>query len=177
MKTPQLYFHSAYINIYNEKLFDTTDDVLIVSYVWTLTIDGPPGYDADFPSGPSITVTNLTEGNYTVTLTVTDEHGWSDTTTAIVYVIENYPPIAVILPPKQTVFLPNDTAVFNGSTSTDDVLIVSYVWELIDGPSGFDAVFPSGPSITMTDLTEGNYTISLTVTDEHDWSEYETRSI
>jgi len=72
------------------------------------------------------------------------------------------------------VFLPNDTAVFNGSTSTDDVLIVSYVWELIDGPPGYDADFPPGQSITMTNLAEGNYTVSLTVTDEHGWSDTTT---
>merc|ERR1719370_2346122 len=66
---------------------------------------------------------------------------------------------------------------FNGSTSTDNIKIVSYVWELVSGPVDYQAEFPYSPSISMTNLTAGNYTIRLTVTDNEGLSDTATATL
>lgn len=49
----------------------------------------------------------------------------------------NEPPVAVIVPSSQTVHLPNNVAILDGRTSTDDTKIVSYKWNLEKGPISY----------------------------------------
>jgi len=184
----------------------STDDLLIVSYHWEL-VSGPPGYyfddlrtdysgnweddiiddlhsdewGPDFASEQSIELFELIKGTYIFRLTVYDENDLSDSTTATLIVLpRNYPPMAVILPPMKTVILPKDMALFNGSTSTDDVKVVSYFWQLVSGPPGFHVDLPSdnkSQSVWLTNLIAGNYTISLTVTDEPGLSDTTTATL
>lgn len=48
----------------------------------------------------------------------------------------NQPPQIIITPANQTVKLPNTGAVLDASSSTDDDGIVSWHWELQQGPLG-----------------------------------------
>ena len=77
----------------------------------------------------------------------------------------------------KNITLPTSTANFDGSTSTDDVKVVSYVWELLSAPAGYQANLPSSINITMTNLIAGNYVIQLTVTDELGLSDTTTASL
>lgn len=48
----------------------------------------------------------------------------------------NQPPQIIITPANQTIKLPNTGAVLDASSSTDDDHIVSWHWELQQGPLG-----------------------------------------
>ena len=110
--------------------------------------------------------------HYTTTSTTTSSTTTTITMTSTTTTPPPQPPTAVILPPTQTVTLPINEVVFDGSTSTDDIGIVSYVWEFLSVPDGYLlADLPSEQSISLTNLIEGNYTIRLTVTDEHGLSD------
>ena len=90
----------------------------------------------------------------------------------------NLPPKAVIVPATQTVNLPTNKAVVDGATSTDDSgKIASYLWVLDSGPVGYQPDLPSLPTLSLTNLTAGNYTIRLTVTDEEGASDATTATL
>jgi PKD repeat protein len=103
--------------------------------------------------------TYAADGNYTVTLTVTDNSGDSDSTSQLVTV--SSPPPGNIAPIAN--FSYSCTAKicdFDASASTDDDIdSVSYSWTFGDGNSG------SGKVIRHTYGSQGNYTVSLTVMD------------
>lgn len=48
----------------------------------------------------------------------------------------NKPPVIIITPANQTIKQPNSAAVVDASSSTDDDGIVSWHWELQQGPLG-----------------------------------------
>lgn len=123
----------------------STDDVGIVSRAWTLG-------DGTTFSGVSTTKTYAVKGDYTVTLTVTDGRGQSDTVSRLVSV--DALPVAAF-----TVNCTGRTCTFNGSGSTDDVGITAYAWNFGDGQTG------SGVNATHTYATSGNFQVTLTVTD------------
>lgn len=78
----------------------------------------------------------------------------------------NKPPQVIITPANQTVKLPNTGAVLDASSSTDDDRIVSWHWELQQGPLGYQPELQDSPTLQLNDLTRpGNYTFKLTVTD------------
>lgn len=49
----------------------------------------------------------------------------------------NQHPVAIVRPVSQTVHLPNSVAILDGLSSTDDVKVVGYKWELERGPISF----------------------------------------
>ena len=55
----------------------------------------------------------------------------------------NKPPVAIIRPTSQTVHLPNNVSILDGSSSTDDTKIVSYQWDLEKGPISYRKFSPS----------------------------------
>jgi PKD repeat protein len=139
-----------------------------------LTFDGsgssdPDGtivvYDWDFGDGSTgtgvgPTHTYATSGDFTVSLTVTDDAGDSNTamTTATIGV-GNQPPLADANGPY------NGTAgvavAFDGSGSSDpDGTIVAYDWDFGDGNTG------TGSAPTHTYAAAGTYNVTLTVTDD-----------
>ena len=79
----------------------------------------------------------------------------------------NRPPVATIVPAVQTVTLPTNTAIIDGSGTTDDSGPVAlYTWELTSFPVGYQPQPLQGSIVTLVNLTAGNYTVKLTVTDE-----------
>ncbi|MEB8330272.1 PKD domain-containing protein [Flavobacteriaceae bacterium KMM 6897] len=135
----------------------STDDVSIASYLWEFgNIAGSTSTEAD----PSFEFTEV--GVYTVTLTVTDDAGLTNSTTLEITVnTPNGAPVAVATSDVSSGDAPL-TVAFMGSGSTDDVGIASYLWEFGDvaGSTSTDA----DPSFEFT--AAGMYTVTLTVTDD-----------
>jgi len=131
-------------------------DGTIVSYTWNFG-DG----NVTTVGTPIITHIYTAEGNYTVTLSIEDNEGLTNSTSKIVRVKIAVPPVAVFeyspYPPSV-----NYGITFNASASYDvDGTIVSYTWNFGDG----NVTTVGTPIITHIYTAEGNYTVSLTVLD------------
>ncbi|MBI2832912.1 MAG: PKD domain-containing protein, partial [Acidobacteria bacterium] len=125
----------------------------IVSYFWTFG-DGATG------SGVTTSHPYLASGNFTPTLTVTDDLGKTATSSALVIVGSSQTPTAsfVYSPANPTV---NQTITFDASPSTapQGRTIVSYAWRFGDGATG------SGRVVQHSYPTPQDYVVVLTVTD------------
>lgn len=77
-------------------------------------------------------ITNLVVGHYVFQLNVTDTSGQVSSATVAVVVRpeDNKPPTAVAGPDKDLVS-PDDSTVLDGSASSDDRGIVSYLWHKV----------------------------------------------
>ncbi len=140
-------------------------DGTIVSYVWTKL-------GVQIATGVSPTV-NLANGSHTITLTVTDDGGMTDTDTVLITVSTppNAPPVANA-GIDQTVMNSNDdptvSVTLDGSDSYDsDGTIVSYVWTEL----GIQIATGVSPTI---DLANGVHSITLTVTDDESATDTDT---
>ena len=135
---------------------NSTDDVSIVSYEWDFMDGSPVSTETD----PSHTFT--VPGIYEVQLTVTDNGGFTDTDTVTISVNDpagNEPPVAIPQANPTSGTAPLEVT-FTGSNSTDDVGIVSYFWDFMDGGATSNAA-----NTEHTFTTPGDYNVSLTVTD------------
>jgi len=144
----------------------STDDVGIVTYAWSL---------GKFPdptaSGPVVTAAYPHEGPRTVTLTVTDAGGLSNSSTQTFQVggpPTNQPPTASF-----TGSCNNLTCTFDSNGSSDDAGITARDWNFGDGTTatGNQVV------VSRTYLTGGTYTVSLTVTDGGGLSNQASQSV
>ncbi len=130
-------------------------DGTIVSYDWNFG-DGNTG------SGSRVSHTYNVSGIYTAVLTVTDDKGATDTGQVMITVTDpvNIPPTAK-LAVNPTIGIAPLMVYFDGSTSTDpDGNLTSYEWDFGDGVIG------SGVKVIHTYNSIGNYTATLTVTDD-----------
>ncbi|GGF85795.1 S8 family serine peptidase [Alteromonas lipolytica] len=126
-------------------------DGSVVAYQWNLG-DGTTATSAE------LSHTYATAGSYQVSLTVTDNDGLTNSATTVVQVT-NELPVAVI-DSMPTVYNIGDTVLFSATGSFDnDGSIVSYEWDLGNGQSA------SGQTLSYSYPEGGNYTVSLTVTD------------
>jgi len=128
-------------------------DGSIVSYTWDFG-------DGGSATGVTPAYSYTTDGTYLVTLTVTDDAGASSSTSQTVNVSA---PVATNEPPvADFVFTCTDLdCSFDGSGSIDpDGSIVSYAWNFGDNSSG------TGMTTNHVYVAEGNYTVTLTVTDD-----------
>ena len=158
----------VYDDVYLNGTLSYDVDGTIVSYDW----DFGDGYtDTGMFTSHSYNMT----GNYTVTLTVTDNDGATDIDTNIVTVTgapSNIPPIAYIFPDYPLMVNVNDDVYLNGTLSYDvDGTIVSYDWEFGDGYT--DTGQFTSHSYNMT----GNYTVTLTVTDDDGATDMDTNIV
>jgi len=131
----------------------STDDGGIVSYSWNL---------GKFPDGSAtgakVTTTYPHTGTRYVTLTVTDANGQSSSITQVIDLGEttDTPPVA-----RFTWSCNGLTCTFDASTSTDDVGIASYSWNLDKFPNGS----ATGVTTATTYPHTGPRNVTLTVTD------------
>ena len=142
-------------------------DGSIVSYSWSFG-------DGTTDSGSAVWKRFVLPGTYTVTLTVTDNDGASDSVAQTITVggVSNLPPNAAFsyTPPSPGV---GEWIRFDGRSSSDvDGTIASYAWSFGDGtPSAAGSVvyhqFPVG----------GTYIVSLTVTDNDGAADTTTQTL
>ncbi|HZC69906.1 MAG TPA: PKD domain-containing protein [Jatrophihabitans sp.] len=125
-------------------------DGTIASYAWDFG-DGSTG------TGVTATHTYAAAGVYQIQLTLTDNTGLTDATTAtITAVMPNQPPTASFTADRTAL-----SVAFDGSASSDtDGTIGSYAWDFGDGRTG------TGVSPTHTYAAPGTYSVTLTVTDD-----------
>lgn len=134
----------------------STDDVGVVSYLWDFKDGSPTSSTAD----PSHTFT--VAGTYEVELTVEDAEGLTDTTTLTITANTpgNEAPVAIASASPESGALPLQVS-FTGDSSTDDVAVVSYLWDFKDGSPTVTDVNP-----THTFTVAGTYQVELTVEDD-----------
>ena len=127
----------------------------IVSYGWNF---------GDGNTASSITSTNVysNPGTYTVTLTVVDNNGGIDTDTAIVIVSArpaNMTGINAVLDVNSRIGYVGFPLYFDASRSTSNNTIVNYAWNFGDGNTS------NSINVRHAYNAIGNYTVTLTVTD------------
>ncbi|XP_020361234.1 dyslexia-associated protein KIAA0319-like protein [Oncorhynchus kisutch] len=146
----------------------STDDQNISTYHWKQS-KGPDGVKIENADGAVATVTGLQVGEYEFSLTVTDERKLASTDTVTVIVREelDQPPVAHVQS-SPAISLPLRTAALDGSHSTDDKGGVGYLWTRDDSsPAAGDVLNNSDHQavLFLTNLVEGKYSFTLTVTD------------
>ncbi|KAG9355595.1 hypothetical protein JZ751_000433 [Albula glossodonta] len=146
----------------------STDDQRIATYHWSQS-KGPDGVKIENADSAIATVTGLQVGSYEFTLTVTDERKLhsKDSVNVIVREEVDKAPVAQVLS-RPPISLPLRTAILDGSKSTDDKGVVSYLWTRDDSsPAAGDVLNNSDhqPVLLLSNLVEGKYSFTLTVTD------------
>lgn len=139
----------SYVQFNASGSFDS--DGSIVVHSWSFG-DGTTG------SGPVISHWFPSGGTFSVTLTVTDDDGATDSTTHVIQVgPTNAAPIASFTPTP----LSGGWVQFDASGSFDpDGSIASYLWNFGDGSTG------SGPIVLNQYLPAGSFLVTLTVVDD-----------
>uniref|UniRef100_A0A2I3G2K9 KIAA0319 n=1 Tax=Nomascus leucogenys TaxID=61853 RepID=A0A2I3G2K9_NOMLE len=158
----------------------SSDDHGIVFYHWE-HIRGPSAVEMENIDKAIATVTGLQVGTYHFRLTVKDQQGLSSTSTLTVAVKkENNSPPRAQAGGRHVLVLPNNSITLDGSRSTDDQGIVSYLW-IRDGqsPAAGDVIDGSDRSaaLQLTNLVEGVYTFHLRVTDSQGASDTDTATV
>ncbi len=143
----------------------STDDVAIVSRVWT-KVSGPSSFTIVSPTSTSTSITGLVQGVYVFRITVTDGGGLTDfdEVTITVNPAANAAPIANA-GGNQSITLPTSSTSVDGSASTDDIAIVTYLWTKFSGPTGGTISTPNSVTTNITALQAGTYVFRLRVTD------------
>jgi thiol-disulfide isomerase/thioredoxin len=133
----------------------STDNTQIVNYYWSLG-------NVVLADGIESIITHTFEepGVYTVTLTVTDLGGNTDSDQITITVLDvtSPTPVVVFLDPGEK----DEPTTFDGSDSHDNVGIVSYEWEFGDGTCNIS----TDPTFNHAFGKTGTYTVNLTVEDE-----------
>ena len=124
----------------------------IVNYTWDFG-------DGNNATGEIAIHTYTDDGDYLVSLNVTDDDGLTDATSVNITVLNN-PPVASFTE-SDTIVLTNHTITFNGSESYDpDGSVILWFWDFGDGDND------TGVIASHAYLDNGNYTVTLAVTDD-----------
>ncbi|XP_023702907.1 dyslexia-associated protein KIAA0319-like protein isoform X3 [Cryptotermes secundus] len=142
-------------------------------YEWTFLAQ-PEGVNSGImndQNGETLKLSHLIEGLYMFKVSVSAPGAYGETYANVTVLPPkhiNKPPVVVITPSTQTVKLPNTGAVLDGSSSSDDDKIVSWHWELQQGPLGYQPHLQDTSTLQLDNLVvPGNYTFKLTVEDSH----------
>ncbi|XP_039181370.1 dyslexia-associated protein KIAA0319 homolog isoform X2 [Crotalus tigris] len=138
-------------------------------YEWSL-ITYPDSYDGEMKEKhtPTLKLSQLPEGAYVFRVTVSAENAFGEgfLNVSVQPAIRiNHPPIAIVSPKVQEISYPTTSAFIDGNQSVDDIKIVSYHWEEIEGPLWEKKASADTPLLYLSNLIPGNYTFRLIVTD------------
>jgi hypothetical protein len=155
-------------------------DGFIVTYNWKLIVGTNTATIAN-PDSAITVIKNLTPGEYTLELKVTDNDGLSSADSMLVRVKDpgqpNKPPIARA-GDDQTYALPVNSITLDGNKSYDpDGTIVSYSWKQIAGDNQTSISNPTKANTQVSNVTGDNYLFELTVTDNGGLSSKDTLQI
>ncbi|GGN88191.1 PKD domain-containing protein [Haloarcula pellucida] len=127
-----------------------------------------PSAEYDWSFGDNTSATGVTTTHtynqtetFTVTLTVSNRFGRSDTANVTIEVVDDSPPDARLDAPATAT--PNETVVLDASNSTDDTGISEYRWD-VDGDGTVDRTTTAARTETAFD-TVGNQTVAVTAVD------------
>jgi PKD repeat protein len=137
----------------------STDDVGISGYQWTWG-------DGQFGSGVVASHSYAVNGTYSVTLTVTDTIGQTNSVTHSVTVTDN-PPVASF-----TISCTSLVCSTNGTASSDDLGVGAYSWNWGDNGAG-----NTGSTASHTFAGAGTYVVTLTVSDTIGQTNSTTRTV
>lgn len=142
------------------------EDGTIADYEWT-QLSGPSTATMSDATAATNTVSDLVEGVYVFNLTVTDDDGdiSSDQVTITVTSAANEPPIAVATADPIVMTYPTNSVYLDGSGSTDDNAVTSYLWQKISGPAPSTFSDTDEAEVTVSNLVPGVYIFRLTVGD------------
>lgn len=146
-------------------------DGTIASFQWA-QLSGAAVTLSD-PTVQNLSVSNMVEGTYSFSITVTDNGGATATDQISVFVL----PAAINLPPVVsagadiTIQLPQSSIPINGNV-TDDGVSFTVVWQEILGAS-VSLIKPDSVGLTVNGLTEGDYVFRLTATDDGGLSSFD----
>ncbi|XP_069373012.1 dyslexia-associated protein KIAA0319-like protein isoform X2 [Paralichthys olivaceus] len=146
----------------------STDDHDSLSYEWSLSPESKDKVvEMQGVRTPILQLSAMQEGDYTFQLTVTDSSGQQDTAqvTVIVQPENNKAPVADAGPEKELT-LPVDRTTLDGSKSSDDQKIATYLWKQTSGPADVKIENADTAIATVTGLEVGKYEFTLTVTDD-----------
>ncbi|NAS12381.1 PKD domain-containing protein [Poritiphilus flavus] len=132
----------------------------ITAYLWTQE-SGPGTATLSGETTATLTASDLVEGVYVFRLTVTDDEsqtGFDEVTVTVLPEGSNLPPVAVINADPTSGNAPLQVT-FSAANSTDDMGIVSYLWEFGDGSTSTDM------EASYTFNNPGTYEVTLTVED------------
>ncbi len=131
----------------------SSDNVGIETYMWSFDDGG-----LVVLSGETVDYNFTTVGNHTVTLTVWDGAGNSDTDTTWVDVLGDERPVADAGPDQDVAI--NTAVHFDGTGSSDDLGIVNYTWTIVELME-----YMWGPTPEHTFTVPGVYNVTLVVED------------
>lgn len=147
----------------------SSDDNAVVTWAWDF------GDSTGVSTEQNPVYAYTAEGVFTVSLTVTDAEGQTDTVTMDVNVSNDTPPIAsfsvtnpalvTLVDAANLVFLEEELT-FDASASTDTSAIASYNWDFGDGTVLSTTETETHVTATHTYTTPGIYNVQLTVIDD-----------
>lgn len=141
-------------------------DGVISTYEWT-KVSGP-SVTITNSSGANVTLSDMIEGVYVFRLTITDNSGATAFDEAIVNVLPadvNQAPLADA-GGNQALVLPQSNTNLLGLASDVDGSVVSYSWTKISGPAGSVLTNDNLAVASLSGLTQGTYIYRLTVVDD-----------
>ncbi|MBX2955392.1 MAG: gliding motility-associated C-terminal domain-containing protein [Cyclobacteriaceae bacterium] len=136
-------------------------DGSIATYLWT-KVSGPSA-TLTGASTPTLSLSNLVQGNYVFRLTVTDNIGATASDEVNVAVTVNQPPTGHTGGNK-TIFLPTNSVTLFGWGSDPDGWVASYLWEKLSGPPA-TLTNANTQTLTLSNLVAGTYVVRITATD------------
>jgi len=150
----------SFLTVNADAATSSDPDGAIASYAWNFG-------DGATATSPTASHTYAAAGTYTVSLTVTDPEGLTNTTTRSVTVAANQAPVAAF---ASVVNL--HQADFDAAAATDpDGTVTGYAWDFGDGTTG------TGQTASHDYGHAGVFTVALTVTDDQGSTNTVSRSV
>lgn len=136
-------------------------DGTISTLAWT-KVTGPAPFAFSNTAIAAPTVTGLVEGVYNFQLSATDNSGAIVSDMALVTVIAPSP--VANAGADMTITLPTNSVIITGTGTTPAGTITGFSWAKTSGPATFTLAGNTTATLTASNLVEGTYTFTLTVT-------------